>query len=129
MSWAWQPPSSARAGRSWSAGAHRSISQWRVYRIVQEGLRNAWQHADATEVTLRLGRNDQVLSLEITDNGRGFNRGDVRDHAGLGLASMEERARLLGGRMTVTSAPGTGTSIRATMPITTPHETTTDSVG
>lgn len=89
-----------------------------VYRIVQEGLRNIWQHADATEVGITIVRRTSDVALEIIDDGRGFDRDDPHWRPGLGLASMEERARLVGGRVAVTSAPGQGTRIRVTLPVT-----------
>jgi len=91
-------------------------AQLAVYRITQEGLRNVWQHADASEVSLQLQRDDLGVAIDLSDNGRGFDRADMRGPAGLGLASMEERARLLGGRLTVTSTPGGGTRVHALIP-------------
>jgi len=89
-----------------------------AYRIVQESLRNAAQHATAaTEVTVALQRTESTLTVSISDNGAGFDRAAPDWKAGLGLASMEERARLLGGTLEIRSRPGTGTEIRATLPI------------
>ncbi|MGE3513123.1 MAG: ATP-binding protein [Vicinamibacterales bacterium] len=87
-----------------------------LFRIVQESLRNAWQHAAATEVTIDLTRTDDEVRLRIADNGRGFARNAPGWKAGLGLASMEERARLLGGTMTMASAPGQGTRLEVRLP-------------
>jgi signal transduction histidine kinase len=89
-----------------------------VYRIAQEALRNIWQHAGASEVTLAVRRASDALDIEIADDGLGFDRAEGRGRGGLGLASMEERARLLGGRFEVTSAPGEGTRIRVSVPVT-----------
>ncbi len=88
-----------------------------LYRIVQEALRNAWQHAAAAEVAIDIARDGALVSLRITDNGAGFDRAAPGWHAGLGLASMEERTRLLGGTMQVASAPGRGTRIDVTLPV------------
>jgi signal transduction histidine kinase len=104
-------------------------AQLAVYRITQEGLRNVWQHADASEVSLRLQRDDSAVAIDLSDNGRGFDRADARGPAGLGLASMEERARLLGGRLTVTSTPGVGTRVHALLPITGPDDATAHPAG
>lgn len=87
-----------------------------VYRIVQEGLRNIWQHAAATEVMVTLERKGAVVRLAIVDDGAGFARSAPGWQAGLGLASMEERARLLGGTLTIASSPGAGTRIEVTLP-------------
>jgi signal transduction histidine kinase len=89
-----------------------------VYRIAQEALRNIWQHAGASEVTLAVRRGSDALAIEIADDGQGFDRNEGRGRGGLGLASMEERARLLGGRFEVTSARGQGTRIRVSVPVT-----------
>ena len=99
-------------------------AQLGVYRIAQEGLRNAWQHAAATEVTIEIARAGESLSIAIADNGRGFDRG-AGARGGLGLASMEERARLLGGRFDLSSIPGQGTRITVTLPAPTDHEEAT----
>jgi signal transduction histidine kinase len=87
-----------------------------VYRIVQETLRNIQQHADAGEVTLTLTCDDGRVHLSIADDGRGFDQSRPAWRVGLGLASMEERARLLGGELAVVSKPGAGTRIDVTMP-------------
>ncbi|MGE0394955.1 MAG: ATP-binding protein, partial [Vicinamibacterales bacterium] len=89
-----------------------------AYRIVQEALRNAAQHAaTATEITVTLARTDTDLVLEVADDGAGFDRGAPGWKAGLGLASMEERVRLLGGTLEIASRVGSGTRIRATLPL------------
>lgn len=87
-----------------------------VYRIVQEALRNISQHAGATEVTVSAERMPPGVRLTIADNGGGFDRRAPGWKAGLGLASMEERARLLGGTLTVTSNRGAGTRIDVELP-------------
>lgn len=79
-----------------------------LYRILQEALRNIARHAHAQQVTVCL----RPYEIEITDDGQGFDPAAV-DSPGLGLASMEERVRLLGGHWSLTSAPGQGTTIIA----------------
>ena len=84
-----------------------------LYRIAQEALNNALKYSGATTICIwiRLGRS--TLSLEVQDNGRGFDAtGATQPDVGFGLAGMRERAHNLGGRMTVASAPGEGTTIR-----------------
>jgi signal transduction histidine kinase len=78
-----------------------------IYRILQEGLRNVARHADAQQVTVRLRPHE----IRIADDGRGFDT--ATSTPGLGLASMEERVRLLGGQWTLRTAPGAGTEIVA----------------
>ncbi|MBI4903945.1 MAG: hypothetical protein HY820_09940 [Acidobacteria bacterium] len=89
------------------------------YRIVQESLTNILKHAQATEVSIRISRTaDQVL-LTIRDNGRGYTPGTAKsdsERGGFGVIGMAERARLLGGEMTVQAAPGRGTVVSVRIP-------------
>ena len=84
-----------------------------ILRIAQEALSNAVRHAHADHIRLRLGSEDGRVVLEVRDDGAGFDPDapEVRSRR-LGLTSMEERARRLGGRLTVASAPGGGTTVR-----------------
>ena len=86
-----------------------------LFRIAQEALSNVVQHAGARNVTVRLVREADELVLSISDSGRGF----VHDPGGMGigLVSMRERTTVLGGRFTVTSQPGRGTTIEVRVPI------------
>lgn len=88
-----------------------------LYRVAQEASNNIVKHAHARHVTLRLtGCPDAALVLEIADDGRGFDPdGDFPGH--LGLQTMRERISRVGGRLTIASAPGEGTHIRARVPI------------
>jgi signal transduction histidine kinase len=88
-----------------------------LYRIVQEALRNIQKHAGAEDVKVSLLRRASEVELEIRDNGRGFDRADAGFRAGLGLASMEERARLVGGEFRVDSAAGEGTRLAVRVPV------------
>ena len=89
-----------------------------ILRIAQEALHNALKHARPSEVTLRLRTEDGWLRLEIADDGLGFDirAPDVRSRT-LGLTSMEERARRIGGTLEVESAPGTGTRVTLEAPL------------
>ena len=84
--------------------------------IVQEALTNVRRHADATVVRVRAGREDGHLVLVVGDNGRGFDPGAVGD-AAFGLASMRERASLVGGELEIESAPRKGTRVQLTLPL------------
>lgn len=93
-----------------------------LYRIVQEALGNAARHAHADQVVVRLIAAHPNILCRIQDNGRGFPLPSGPDRAtdtgkGMGLRSMDERTRLIGGRFTVRSAPGAGTKIVAEIPI------------
>jgi signal transduction histidine kinase len=84
-----------------------------VLRIAHEALHNALRHAGAEHVTVRLSEQRGVLGVEVTDDGSGFepDRVELRSRH-LGLTSMEERARELGGRLEIRSAPGQGTTVK-----------------
>ncbi len=92
-----------------------------VFRIAQEALWNVVKHAAATRVEVALTLADGRLRLRVKDNGRGFRPERRRaNHAlagGMGLGGMEERARLLGGSVTVTSTPEAGTEVVAELPL------------
>jgi two-component system sensor histidine kinase UhpB len=83
-----------------------------VYRVAQEALTNVARHARAKRVTLRLGRADDAIVLEVSDDGRGLPAGVVE---GAGLRGMRERAVLVGGRLEVVSA-GAGLTVRLVLP-------------
>ncbi|KUO14416.1 hypothetical protein AQJ91_46920 [Streptomyces dysideae] len=86
-----------------------------LYRIAQEALHNVIRHAAARHVLLRLSATEDNVTLVITDDGVGFDTG--RSFPGhLGLRSMRERAREVGGTLDVDSRPGHGTWVRADVP-------------
>lgn len=86
-----------------------------IFRITQEGLRNAVTHSGARTIAVHLAAADESLQLRITDDGGGFDP-MVTPSAGLGLLMMRERVELLGGTLIVASHPGGGTSIEVTVP-------------
>jgi two-component system, NarL family, sensor histidine kinase UhpB len=102
-------------------GAPESITedqQTVLYRVVQEALSNTAQHSGATFVAFELRIfPSHGVELRVRDNGVGFDAGaaNTRDD-GIGLAGMAERARLVGGELTVTSSPGSGTRVRLYIP-------------
>ena len=83
-----------------------------LYRIAQEALNNALKHAQARRITVSLRQIQRTVTLEIADDGIGFDPTTARKQGGLGLRGMEERAAQLGGRLTVQSKPGEGTRVR-----------------
>lgn len=87
-----------------------------LFRVAQESLSNAARHARARSVEVALQGLDGGLQLTVRDDGIGFDPALPRDRAGLGLASMRERVRLLGGRLEIASTPGKGTAITAWLP-------------
>jgi signal transduction histidine kinase len=92
-----------------------------IYRMVQEAVRNIARHARAKTATIRLVKSHPDILIRIEDNGRGFlvqERLTTSDsEKRMGLRSMEERARLIGGAMEIQSLPGTGTRIIFKVPI------------
>lgn len=84
-----------------------------IYRIVQEALSNVRKHALATQVHVRIECQESRLSASVRDDGVGSEVDDRRrvEYGHLGLAGMEERARMLGGSLDVQSSPGAGTEI------------------
>jgi signal transduction histidine kinase len=89
-----------------------------LYRIAQEGLRNVAKHSGAKEARVSLTATDEGILLSIEDAGVGFSPAHVHGRGGLGLASMEERARLIGGDLSIHSQPGKGTLIEVWAPLT-----------
>jgi signal transduction histidine kinase len=89
-----------------------------LLRIAQEALQNALKHAASTRIVLRLGTVEERLVLEVVDDGCGFDpqASGVRSRR-LGLSSMEERARRLGGSLSISSAAGAGTTVRLEAPL------------
>lgn len=91
-----------------------------LYRIAQEALNNVVRHAGASRASVVLYRRPDEVRLLVEDDGRGFDPEGIlgaADGAGLGLMGMSERAKLLGGEVSVESEPGEGTVVRATIPV------------
>ena len=92
-----------------------------VYRIITESLTNAARHAQASDIWVNLGIENEQVCLTVKDNGIGFDAEKWQDSPGerqsLGLISMQERAELLGGSFTITSSPGQGTTINSRFPL------------
>ena len=87
-----------------------------LYRIVQEGLRNVANHAGVGEASVSLTQKSGLVELRIVDEGRGFDRDGAASRRGLGLLSIKERARLVGGTCEITSMPDRGTSLHVQVP-------------
>jgi PAS domain S-box-containing protein len=84
-----------------------------LFRILQEALTNIARHAEATEFSVRLDEEGDIVCLEIRDNGRGFQEAQLAPVRTLGVLGMKERALLLGGALTISSSPGNGTTVTA----------------
>lgn len=86
-----------------------------LFRIAQEALQNVMKHSGASRASISLSVNDRTVELSVRDTGKGFNTGGRA--RGMGLLSMQERAVLAGGTLTVRSTAGQGTEVRATVPV------------
>ena len=95
-------------------GELRSDVEQCFYRVAQESLTNAAQHAGARKIRLALTHGDGRLRLEIADDGQGFDSDQVDQDSQFGLQGMRERAEMIGARFTLDSAPGMGTRIALT---------------
>jgi len=88
-----------------------------LYRVTQESLRNIAKHSQATDARVTLtGKNGSVF-LSVEDSGVGFEPAKTQGKPGLGLASMEERVKLINGSLSIHSAPGKGTIIEIQAPL------------
>jgi signal transduction histidine kinase/ligand-binding sensor domain-containing protein len=87
-----------------------------LFRIVQEALGNAAKHGAAQRIAVRLAREGNIVSLEVADDGVGFDRHRLATRGGLGLVMMRERASQLNGTFDFVSAPGRGTTVRVVIP-------------
>ena len=93
--------------------------QLAMFRILQEALTNVARHAHAGAVRIGVRQRGRMLTLTIRDNGRGITKAELSSVESIGLLGMTERARLLGGRVTIAGSPGRGTAVTVTVPIST----------
>ncbi len=89
-----------------------------VYRVVQESLRNVVKHSGAREARVVLGMSERTVHLSVSDSGAGFDVDSATHRKGLGLISMRERLRLVGGVITIRSRPSHGTHLDIRIPLT-----------
>ena len=87
-----------------------------LFRIFQETLTNVARHANATQVNVRLDRQNGDLSLEVRDDGKGIPEKQISAGQSLGILGMRERALLLGGELTISGGPGKGTIVKVRIP-------------
>ncbi|MBH1958120.1 MAG: sensor histidine kinase [Burkholderiales bacterium] len=88
-----------------------------VFRIVQESLNNVAKHAAASQVAVTLDKTLDTVRLVVQDDGCGFVSAAARKPQSLGLMGLRERAQLLGGSVSIGSAPGKGTCVEVSMPL------------
>jgi len=88
-----------------------------LFHISMEALNNALKHTKASEVVLCFSAKDRYLTLEVKDNGQGFDQEIARVKAGMGLTNMAERVDNIGGKLSIQSELGLGTTVRIIAPI------------
>jgi PAS domain S-box-containing protein len=93
-----------------------------LYRVAQEALHNAAHHASARQIWVSLTRSHSGVELVVTDDGEGFDVEAARGAGGIGLISLEERARLVQGRLSINTKPQFGTEVRVQIPLQVHHE-------
>jgi signal transduction histidine kinase len=103
------------AGRA--SARHTPEIEATIYRVVQEALTNVVKHAKATHVDVTVTDGDDgLIEIVVRDDGQGFDAGEAAASAGFGLLGMRERIALVGGTLSVTSSPGQGAEIKASIP-------------
>jgi PAS domain S-box-containing protein len=88
-----------------------------LFRVLQEALQNAVKHSGVRRFDVELRYASDAINLSVRDSGSGFDRDDALKTRGLGLISMTERMKLVGGRISIDSEPQRGTAIRASVPL------------
>lgn len=91
-----------------------------LFRVAQEALTNVARHAEASQVAVSIAKLSDYISMQIADNGKSFEVDQMlapRGRKRLGLLGMRERLEMVGGKFTVTSSPGNGTTIEAQIPL------------
>jgi signal transduction histidine kinase len=88
-----------------------------LYRVAQEALGNTAAHAGARQVHVTLSGTEDGLELVIADDGQGFNLAQAQRRGGLGLISLDERVRLVGGSLTINTQVTRGTELRVQVPL------------
>src|SRR5262249_46683886 len=100
-----------------------------VYRIASEALRNAFRHSGASCIEVQLGYAARRFELQVRDDGKGFDPELLSDEGlpgHFGLQGMRERAQRIGGKLTVSSGPGSGTEVALSVPATRAYGTAED---
>ncbi len=98
------------------------ILETAVFRIVQESVTNARKHSRSDRIRVMLKSTSDSLKVEIQDWGRGFQSSEI-SRSSFGLEGIQQRARLLGGRVRINTSPGEGTRVRVVFPMMMPART------
>lgn len=98
-----------------------SLIEINIYRLTQEAINNAIKYADSTHIIVQLSHSNNILSITIDDNGKGFDINEAEkkrnSESGMGLLFMKERIQYVNGRVFINSIPGEGTRITFNIPI------------
>jgi signal transduction histidine kinase len=89
-----------------------------LYYVLREGLMNVARHAQASRATVILKQTNEQIRGSVSDDGIGFETAESRYDGGVGLSSMKERIKKLGGELSIESAPASGTSVSFVIPLT-----------
>lgn len=92
-------------------------SELLVYRIIQELLNNSIKYAEAKNIIVQIAKQDNLLSITVEDDGKGFDLNTIKNNNGIGLNSMQQRLNLFGGKIDIDTAPDKGTAINIELPI------------
>lgn len=96
-----------------------------AYRTAQEALTNVSKHAQCTAVNIDISDHEDVLTVEISDNGRGITKEDLEKPSAFGIKGLRERAKTVGGWIDISHNEGAGTSVIVSIPLTHPDAPTT----
>jgi PAS domain S-box-containing protein len=88
-----------------------------LYRVTQESLHNIWKHAESNRLKVMLRASNEEIELIVEDFGKGFDIESTKGKGGLGLISMQERVRLVGGSFAITTRAGDGTRVQVRIPL------------
>jgi signal transduction histidine kinase len=88
-----------------------------LFRILQEALQNAARHSGVKRIEVQLTKSAGEIHLIVNDSGKGFDIHAAKRNRGLGLTSMRERVRLVGGTIVINSVPMAGTTIQVRVPL------------
>ena len=98
-----------------------SLVEINIYRIVQEAINNAIKYADSTHILVSLSHSENILSIVVDDNGKGFDPNKVKNvkngEGGMGMTFMRERIKYIDGRFFLNSEPGKGSRVTLNIPI------------
>ena len=107
------------------AQVHNGTAATHMYRIAQEAVSNAVRHGSAQRIKIRLAAEPEQVRLRVHDDGSGFNP-NAHESDGMGLHIMNHRARIIGGRLEISSVPDGGTTVTCTLPRTASPATSND---